>query len=143
VNDTEGHEVSDAVVVTVTDNANPILNTPLALIYDEGDTGNNIIWIATDNNPATYYVYRDGIEVASDSWTSGSSIIISVDGLSAASYNYTIVVFDEAGNSAKNEVTVAVTPSVPEFNQNIFFALLSIMVVFVIINLKRRTYKKR
>ena len=142
VNDTEGHEVSDAVVVTVTDNALPILNSPTDLIYDEGDTGNNIIWIATDYNPASYKVYRDGTQVDTNSWISGSSIIISVDGLAAASYNYTIVVFDEAGNPAKDEVTVAVTPTAPEFKQSILLVISCVMVVYVIINLKRRTYKK-
>ncbi|MHA2255070.1 MAG: LVIVD repeat-containing protein [Candidatus Heimdallarchaeaceae archaeon] len=142
VNDTDGNEVSDIVIITVTDSVNPNLNSPGDIIYNEGDTGNSIIWIATDNNPATYVVYREGVQVDTNSWTSGSSIVISVDGLTAASYNYTIVVFDEAGNSVKDEVTVAVTPSVPEFTQTIFFALLSIMVVFVIINIKRRTYKK-
>ena len=142
VNDTEGQSASDSVVVTVTDNVMPILTSPSDVIYSEGDTGNNIIWIATDNNPASYIVYREGVQVETNSWTSGSSIVISVDGLAAASYNYTIVVFDEVGNSAKDEVTVAVTPAVPELTQNIFFALLSIMVIFVIINIKRRTYKK-
>ena len=142
VNDTEGQSNSDTVVITVTDNAMPILNTPSDVIYDEGDTGNNIIWIATDNNPSSYIVYREGVQVDTDSWTSGSSIIISVDGLSAASYNYTIVVFDEAGNSDKDEVTVAVTPAAPEFSQSVFFAIISITVVFVLYYIKRRTHKK-
>ena len=142
VNDTEGQEASDSVVITVTDNVVPILNSPSDVIYDEGDTGNNIVWIATDNNPATYIVYKDGTLYETDTWVSGSSIIISVDGLVAASYNYTIVVFDEAGNSAKNEVTVAVTPTVPEFSQSVFFAIISITVVFVFYYIKRKTHKK-
>jgi hypothetical protein len=142
VNDTEGQSASDSVVITVTDIVAPIINAPSDVIYEEGTTGNNIVWIATDNNPATYIVYRDGIQVETNSWTSGSSIIISVDGLVAASYNYTIVVFDEAGNSAQNEVTVAVTPTVPEFSQSVFLAIISITLVSIFYYIKRRTLKK-
>ena len=142
VNDTEGQSNSDTVIVTVTDNIAPILNTPLDVIYDEGDTGNTIIWIATDNNPATYIIYRDGTQVDDDSWISGSSIVISVDGLSAASYNYTIVVLDQAGNSAKDEVTVAVTPTVTEFNHNFYWIFISTAIICAILYISPRKQKK-
>ncbi|MCG3220277.1 MAG: hypothetical protein H7641_02760, partial [Candidatus Heimdallarchaeota archaeon] len=142
VNDTEGQSASDTVVITVIDNVMPTLNSPSDIVYDEGDTGNNIIWIATDNNPATYILYREGVQIATNSWSSGVSIVISVDGLSAASYNYTIVVFDEAGNLVKDEVTVGVTPSAPEFYQNFLISLISILVACVLINIKKRNNKK-
>ena len=142
VNDTDGNEISDFVTVTVTDTVNPNINSPANINYNEGIIGYNIIWVATDNNPSTYTVYKDGVLYETDTWVSGSSIIISVDGLSAGQYNFTIVVYDFAGNLAKNEVTVAVTPTVPEFNQSIIFAILSITVVFVIYQIKRKNHKK-
>ncbi len=142
VNDTEGQEVSDSVVVTVTDTVSPLINSPADVIYDEGDTGNSILWVATDTNPASYIVYREGVQIETNSWSSGDSIVISVDGLSPASYNYTIVVFDEAGNSAKDEVTVAVTPTVPEFNQSIFFTVIIITAMLTLCYKKRRKYNK-
>ncbi|NPD88149.1 MAG: hypothetical protein HGN29_05480 [Asgard group archaeon] len=142
VNDTEGQEASDTVIVTVTDSVAPVLNSPGDIVYSQGDTGNNIIWIATDTNPATYIVYKDGTLYEPDTWTSGSSIVIPVDGLAAASYNFTIVVFDEAGNSVKDEVTVAVTPAVPEFTQSIFFTINSITAICITYYIKRKTQKK-
>jgi hypothetical protein len=143
VNDTEGQEASDTVIVTISDNTIPILSSPADIIYTEGETGNNIIWVATDTNPETFIVYKDGALYETNTWTSGSSIIISVDGLSAGQYNFTIVVVDQAGNSAKDTVIVAVTASVPEFSQSIFLTIISIALVFVFYYIKRRTLKKR
>ncbi len=137
VNDTEGQSATDSVVVTVTDSIDPILNSPLDVIYTEGDTGNNIIWIASDTNPATYIVYKNGVVEESDSWTSGSSIIICVDGLSTNQYNYTIVVEDQAGNLAKDTVIVAVTGAVPELPLNSVLFVISI-VAYVVIVYRRR-----
>jgi hypothetical protein len=142
VNDTEGQDVSDTVIVTVTDNIIPTLNSPAEVIYAEGDTGNNILWVATDTNPGTYIVYKDGELYETDTWISGSSIIISVDGLISDQYNFTIVVVDQAGNSARDTVIVAVTAGVPEFNPSVFLAIVSITVVFIFYYIKRRTLKK-
>jgi len=142
VNDTEGQSASDTVVVTVTDSVSPLLNSPLDVIYEEGETGNIIVWIATDNNPATYTVYKDGIVYETDSWITGSSISISVDGLSSEQYNFTIVVFDQAGNKAIDTVIVAVTASVAEFNKNLFFGIIIISLVFVTFNIRHKKHKK-
>ena len=142
VNDTEGQSASDSVVVTVTDNFAPSLNSPSDVIYAEGDTGNNIIWIATDNNPATYVVYMDGAVYESDTWTSGSSLVIAVDGLSSDQYNFTIIVTDLAGNSEKDTVIVAVTAAVPEFTISLLFSLMVVIYIIAIYNVKRRTIKK-
>jgi hypothetical protein len=143
INDTEGQEAFDTVIVTVTDSVVPNLSSPADVIYSEGDTGNNIIWVAADTNPATYIVYKDGTFYEGDTWVSGSSIIVSVDDLTSGSqYNFTILVVDQAGNSARDTVIVAVTAGVPEFNQSVFLAIVSITVVFVLYLFKRRTLKK-
>ena len=141
VNDTEGQSASDSVEVTVTDNAAPILNSPSDVIYTEGDTGNNIIWIATDNNPATYVVYKDGVSYDTNTWTSGLSIVVSIDGLSSSQYNFTIVVVDQAGNSEKDTVIVGVTAAVTEFNLNFLYILVFATIVNVIHYIYRRKQK--
>ncbi|NPD88148.1 MAG: hypothetical protein HGN29_05475 [Asgard group archaeon] len=143
VNDTEGQEASDTVIVTVTDSVDPVLNSPADIIYSEGDTGNNIIWIATDTNPATYIVYKDGTLYEPDTWTSSSSIIISVDGLASDQYNFTIVVFDQAGNSVKDTVIVGVTVAVPEFNQSILFVISSFAMIYTVFCVQQRNKKRR
>ncbi len=142
VNDTEGQSASDTVILTVTDFIDPLINSPADVIYSEGETGNNIVWIATDTNPATYTVYKDGTIYEIDTWISGSSIIISVDGLTSDQYNFTIVVFDQSGNKAIDTVIVAVTVIVPEIHQNLFLGVIIISIVVVVtFNIKHRRHK--
>jgi hypothetical protein len=137
-----GLSSSDTVILSVTDSVLPVVSEPINLEIDEGSTGNNIVWDASDNNPLTYIVYKDGTLYETDTWTSGSSIVVSVDGLSAGEYNFTIVVSDIAGNLAKDTVILTVTPTVPEFSQSVFLAIISITVVFVFYYIKRKTHKK-
>lgn len=134
VNDTEGQEASDSVIVTVTDSVDPVLNSPSDIIYSEGDTGNTIIWVATDNNPTTYTVYLDGELYTTDTWYSGSSIIVSIDGLTSNQYNFTITVRDQAGNVAKDTVIVGVTATVSEyshFSVGLIFGTIAIIVILL------------
>ncbi|MBY9005505.1 MAG: glycoside hydrolase family 5 protein, partial [Candidatus Lokiarchaeota archaeon] len=51
----------------------PSINHPFDLSYIEGDTGNIISWTATDSDPSTYTISRDGSQVQSGSWTSGGA----------------------------------------------------------------------
>ncbi len=107
--DTSNNSATDTVIVTVEDTTAPVLTTPAGVIYEQGETGNNITWTATDYNPETYIVYRDGIEIASGTWTSNNPITVNVDGLLPGSYDYTIVVADMYGNSVSNTIIVTVT----------------------------------
>ncbi|MHA2367147.1 MAG: DNRLRE domain-containing protein, partial [Candidatus Hodarchaeales archaeon] len=66
----------------------PTIDQPADFSYIEGETGNNISWTGTDDNPDTYTVTRNGTGVGSDVWTSGVPINISVDGLSPGVYYY-------------------------------------------------------
>ncbi|MBY9005441.1 MAG: endo-1,4-beta-xylanase, partial [Candidatus Lokiarchaeota archaeon] len=51
----------------------PSIDQPLDISYIEGDTGNIISWTATDSDPSTYTISRDGSQVQSGSWTSGGA----------------------------------------------------------------------
>ncbi|MBY9005545.1 MAG: hypothetical protein KGD63_02200, partial [Candidatus Lokiarchaeota archaeon] len=84
VSDVDGLTDSDSVSVTVTEipAVAPVINSPGNVNYQEGETGNSITWTATDDNPTTYAITRDGQQVASGSWSSGSGITINVDSLS-------------------------------------------------------------
>jgi len=108
VYDEFSNSVQDTVIVTVQDTTNPILNSPTDIAYEEGTTGYNITWTSTDNNPGTYIIYKDSVEIASGTWTSGVPITISIDGLSPGGYNYTIIVYDEFNNLAQDTVIVTV-----------------------------------
>ena len=89
----------------------PSLNQPADISYTEGDTGNSISWIATDNNPTIYIITENTVEVQSGSWSSGTPININVDGLSQGSYTYIIIVSDQAGQTATDTVIVTVSPT--------------------------------
>ncbi len=95
----------------------PIIITPPAdITYTLGDTGNSLIWTATDDNPDTYTISRNGGQVDSGTWTSGLPITISVDGLSAGIYTYVIIVEDEDALTATDSATVTVL-SPPSFSK--------------------------
>ena len=70
------------------------ITTPSNINYDEGDTGNIIIWTVTSNlisNP-NYSIYKDDVLNRTGFWESGEPIIINVDGLSEGKYAYRIEV---------------------------------------------------
>ncbi|MGY5877260.1 MAG: hypothetical protein RTU30_16025, partial [Candidatus Thorarchaeota archaeon] len=107
VYDGDDNFITDTVLVTVLDATAPTIDSPGDIEYTEGETGNTISWTPSDLHPATYDVYRDGELVSSAAWVS-SPIEVSVDGLSAGDFNYTIVVIDVGGNSASDQVLVVV-----------------------------------
>jgi len=86
----------------------PTINSPANINYEEGDTGNSITWTATDDNPTIYTITRDGTQIDSGSWSSGSPIIVSVDGLSSGTYTYTCIVSDGNGQTDSDSVIVIV-----------------------------------
>ncbi|MHA2032150.1 MAG: hypothetical protein ACW99Q_22495, partial [Candidatus Kariarchaeaceae archaeon] len=97
----------DTIIVTVIDLTPPNLSSPLDIQYDEGTTGNKIIWNVNDNYPDIMTVYRNGTIIFSTSWTSGN-IEYFIDFLSIGVYNFTIVVVDKSANSASDTVLVTV-----------------------------------
>jgi hypothetical protein len=107
--DVGGNTVNDTVFVYVTDGSAPTVDSPPDVIYDEGDSGYNITWNATDAHPSSYEIYREDVLVTSGLWNSSAeSISISVGGQAFGSYNYTIKVVDVGGSSARDTVFVYV-----------------------------------
>jgi parallel beta-helix repeat protein len=90
--------ISAEIVITVQDTIAPEISGPEDIAYDEGDTGNAISWTISDRNPLSYQVYRNGELVA----------------LSPGTYVYRLELFDLAGNSVADEVTVMVNPKTTE-----------------------------
>lgn len=111
-------------VVTAAE-APPIVNHPLFVIFFAGDSTANCTWIASDSDPDTYTVYRNGTEIASDSWTSGIPIIVPLSSLQPGVYNITIVLEDDFGNIVSDTVIAYVLPSTlnPSGLPNLFESL--------------------
>lgn len=92
--DTEGHITIDTVIVTCWDNLTPIsINEPEDIEYVEGDIGYSIMWIVTTGNADYFELYRNGTLIGDGEW-SDTEFTLTVDALSAGSYNFTLVVWN-------------------------------------------------
>jgi len=88
----------------------PSINQPADISFTEGDPEFYISWTATDSDPATYIVTRDGSQIQSGSWTSGTAIMVNV-GATEGSYTYIMTVSDQIGQTASDTVIVTILPS--------------------------------
>ena len=109
IDDTQGQSATDSVTITVVDTTSPTVNSPADFTYVEGSTGNSISWSATDASPGTYSVVLDGSNYDSGAWTSGSAVVVNVDGLSVGTHTFTITFSDTQSNAVSDSVTVTVT----------------------------------
>ena len=108
VYDESGNFATDSVIVTVQDNLNPTTNTPNNIQYEEGTTGQNIIWTVSDSHPDWYIIYQDGVPVSNGNWSGYSEIPYNVDGLTIGTYQFKLYLNDTSGNFGENTVTVTV-----------------------------------
>ncbi len=106
-----GHNsATDSVFVTVYDVTAPTIDTPSVAPVAEGDSSKTVAWQPYDLHPASYEIYVEEILSKSGLWNSSSETIsISIDSQTLGNFNYTIVVFDEAGLSNKSTVIVTVS----------------------------------
>ena len=107
--DSYGHYCSADIVIVVLDVTVPTITHPEDLTYTQGQVGNSIVWQATDDNPRTYQVLRDGAAVMEGLWNSSSEqIVVSVDGLASGLYSYSLLVSDAGGHMMSDSVLVTV-----------------------------------
>ncbi|MFX1261984.1 MAG: nitrous oxide reductase family maturation protein NosD [Promethearchaeota archaeon] len=105
---------SATFTVTVQDTISPEIVGPEDVTYKEGDEGKSLLWSVFDINLESYAIYVDDVFVESYDWPEGSDTIgISIDGLPAGEYKYTLKVYDLGGNSASDNVTVTVEGKIP------------------------------
>jgi FlaG/FlaF family flagellin (archaellin) len=107
VTDTEGLSRYDTVYVRTHPSIDPTITAPTDMGYEYGSSGHFLEWEPYDLFPSMYQVYRNEAIHLSGSWN-GSNIVVQVDGLDIATFNYTLAVFDDSGNSAKSTVWVTV-----------------------------------
>ncbi len=85
----------------------PTIDSPADVSYTEDETGNVITWNPDSYHPAEYIVSRNGTAITTEEWA-GGSIEVSIDGLTAGNYSYTLTVVDWTGNEASDTVHVEV-----------------------------------
>ncbi|MHA2253343.1 MAG: right-handed parallel beta-helix repeat-containing protein, partial [Candidatus Kariarchaeaceae archaeon] len=107
--ETDGQNISDEVTINIVEMDEPILiESPDDLRYLVGASNQFLSWNISDNYPFKYTIYRNGTEIAFDSWSSYELIYISVSGLALGVYNYTLVADDVSGNIVNHSVLVYV-----------------------------------
>lgn len=110
--DAAGNSVSDTVFVSIEDSDPPNVDSPDDIIYEQGSSGNDIVWTLGDRNPGFYRVEGNGTTVGDTVWTNGT-ITVDIDDFTPGTYNHTIVVLDQYGNEAKDTVFVIVEDTTP------------------------------
>jgi len=85
----------------------PTIDHPADIEYVEGTTGHAITWSPSDAHPDRYEIYRNESLIDSGDWD-GGQITVDIDGLAEGVYNFTLVVYDGAENSASDTVFVVV-----------------------------------
>jgi hypothetical protein len=79
--------------------------------FTQGTTGHSIQWAITGTpGDGTYVIYRNGTSIASGSWSEGTNVTYSVDGLAVGNWSYTLVATNINGSSS-GETIETVLPS--------------------------------
>ncbi len=140
VMDSFGNSASKIIIVNIEDTIPPAIDSPDDKLYEEGMTGNQIIWHPIDLTSNIFIVYRDGVFLRDGLWTVGEPIVVPIDGFSIGKHNLTIIVYDAGGNSVTDTVFVTVIVLVSEYR--IYHSLLILLVMplaqLIILIRKRR-----
>ena len=97
-------------------NQAPIVNSPVDIVYVEGDTGHSITWEISDDNPNYWITTRNGEILNALPWvTLNETVIVYVDGLVAGNYEFKIYACDDIHNIT-DVVLVKVLSSDIEFD---------------------------
>lgn len=108
VNDTSNNIQSFTTTVIVYDGTPPTVTGPGNTTVESGSTNQTVNWNATDNYPAYYNLYRDGVLIATNPWSSNINISELIDTSTLGQYNYSIIVFDQSGNNMTDTLFITV-----------------------------------
>lgn len=112
VYDNHANMATWTLLISVIDTTPPVIDSPFNIVYEEGSTGNSIIWQISDFNPGNYSIYVDeSLSKSNIAWQNGQ-ISFSIDGLSVGVHTITIVASDISNNHMTSSVIVTVTDSI-------------------------------
>ncbi|MCY3414012.1 MAG: right-handed parallel beta-helix repeat-containing protein [Candidatus Heimdallarchaeota archaeon] len=106
--DIYGNMAWDSVIITVTDDTDPVIDNPTDFSYTLGTTGHSITWTAGDQNPDYYDIFVDASPIVSGTSWSNGTITYLVDGLSLGPHTISIYVYDVDGAFITDTVTITV-----------------------------------
>jgi parallel beta-helix repeat protein len=134
-------ESIDRFPLKLHDSYPPVVSHPRDQEYEEGATGQFILWMISEPEPHSYQILKNGAVIESGEW---NELIFSIpiDGLSPGVYNFTIVVTDEDGNSAYDIVIVRVRPSILAARISVVIVWLLVAVISIVSILVKKRKKK-
>jgi hypothetical protein len=107
--DLMGSGFQAAIIIDAPPQAPEFISKPENVTLALGDTGNNLTWVVYDNKNVEYHVWKNDTDISnSTDWDVDLPIIIDIDGLEIGTYNFTILVIDQAGDSINDTVFVEV-----------------------------------
>ncbi len=111
VEDVDGNNAIDTVIVLVVDGTCPLLDSPSDVLLIKGGTDYVITWNPYDLHPISYTITCNDIVISSGLCNSSDeSISLSLLDFTVGTYNVTLVVTDVGGNAASDSVLVTVLP---------------------------------
>ncbi|MFW9803207.1 MAG: DUF4350 domain-containing protein [Candidatus Thorarchaeota archaeon] len=152
MNDTDDSTYPDAVEIWENEIAflmKPSIDAPADVEYIEGTTGNLIAWHPDSLIPFKYEVEMDGVPDGTEPWD-GGPVSYGIDGLANGTYVFTITIFDRAGYTAVDEVTVTVLeipptttepPPMPPLDTTILIiiaAAAGVVIIIMLIVMRKR-----
>ena len=85
----------------------PTIDSPSDMNVDYGSTGVTLTWTPQSDRPYRYTIERDSSEITNDEWN-GATISVVLDGYDIGQYIFEVTVWDTAGYTATDTVTVTV-----------------------------------
>jgi hypothetical protein len=107
ITDDSGQTNSVTSFVQVQDLSIPQIKRLGDYIFQLGNPNANIVWEVSENHPSEYEIQVDGSVVHTGPWTS-NTIELSLVGFAKGSYLVKLILTDESGNIAIDEMTVVV-----------------------------------
>ena len=108
--DKMGNKAVDSVVVVIEPSQPPqILQHPDSIIETKVDSNVTLRWMAQDRSPDRYVIKINGTTVKEGDWQNNQDVIYTFNNIQKGTHNITITFYDEAGNTATNQVLIHAT----------------------------------
>ncbi len=90
------------------DHSPPTIKRPSDISYEQADSLANLTWSASDENPESYTVKRNGSQIDSGGWEGGNITVPVNRSQSLGDYRYTVEIEDIVGHTAQNSCIVTI-----------------------------------
>jgi parallel beta-helix repeat protein len=108
-----GNSANSSILVNVSDRTSPFVSSPLDIEFEEGTTGNHIVWILFDYDPYYYDIYLNQTLLVHVPWVEQSETVdLLLDDFNEGTYNVTLRSFDSSNNTEVDTVWVTVLEQV-------------------------------